>query len=297
MKLLEGVYSAIFSVYDENLNVKRDTVNKLVEYQLEGGLKGFYVGGNTGECTVLPKKTRMQMLEAVVDANAGRGQIIAHVGAGHFDEVMDLLEHANSLPIDAIASLPPSLQAYYKPNEIIEYYKILAKKSKKPVYAYVTPVLTCDVVEFAKTIAKIDNIIGLKISIPNYYMFGRVSQINDGNLNILNGPDETMVCGLISGADGAIGTSYNICPKLAVSIYEAFKKGDFVKARELQNKLNNTVITPLINGGSNLAGWKGVMSCMGFDMGHNVTPSRCLEKEDLKRLKDYLDRSNFFDLI
>ena len=93
------------------MNVKKDTVEKMVDYQLKNGVKGFYVGGNTGECTVLPAKTRKQMLETVVDANDGRGKIMAHIGAGHFDEVMDLLEHANGQKIDAIASLPPALQS------------------------------------------------------------------------------------------------------------------------------------------------------------------------------------------
>ena len=63
--LFEGIYAATFSIYDENMNVKRDSVEKLVNYNLKNGLKGFYVGGNTGECTVLPNKTRKQMLEAV----------------------------------------------------------------------------------------------------------------------------------------------------------------------------------------------------------------------------------------
>ena len=119
----KGVYSAIFSVYDKKLSVKKETVRKLVDYQLNGGLKGFYVCGNTGECTVLPENTRKEMLETVVEANNGRGQIIAHVGAGHFDETKRLLEHANNLPIDAVASLPPSLTSYYSMQETLEYYR------------------------------------------------------------------------------------------------------------------------------------------------------------------------------
>ena len=109
MSLIKGVLSALFSVYDENLNVKKDTIKKLVDYQLDNGLKGFYVCGNTGECVVLPAKTRKQMLEATIEANMRRGQIIAHIGAGHFDETMELLDHANNMEIDAVSSLPPSL--------------------------------------------------------------------------------------------------------------------------------------------------------------------------------------------
>ena len=36
-KIFKGVYSAIFSVYDENMNVKKDTVRKLVNYHLDSG--------------------------------------------------------------------------------------------------------------------------------------------------------------------------------------------------------------------------------------------------------------------
>lgn len=88
-KLFKGIYSAIFSVYDQNMKIKTETVEKIVNYQLKNGLKGFYVCGNTGECSVLPASTRMEMLESVVKANGGRGQIIAHIGATHFDDAKD----------------------------------------------------------------------------------------------------------------------------------------------------------------------------------------------------------------
>ena len=60
-KAFTGIHSAIFSAYDENMNVKKETVARMVEEQLSAGIEGFYVGGNTGECTVLPAKTRKQM--------------------------------------------------------------------------------------------------------------------------------------------------------------------------------------------------------------------------------------------
>ena len=120
--LFEGVYSATFSVYDKEMNVIKPSIEKLISYNLKNGIKGFYVGGNTGECTVLPNKTRIQMLEAVKE-NAGDAAIIAHIGAGHLEDTTELLNHANSVGVDAISSLPPSLTAYYKPEEIIEYYK------------------------------------------------------------------------------------------------------------------------------------------------------------------------------
>lgn len=298
MKLLEGVYSALFSVYDENLNVKKETVKKLVDYHLNNGIKGFYVGGATGECVVLPAKTRKQMLEASVEANNGRGQIIAHIGAGHFDETMALLEHANNMDIQAVSSLPPSLMGYYCSNEIVDYYKILAEKSKHPVYAYINPyvasVLSANLAGFAQEMASIDNMAGLKISIADYYTFGKITASVGDKLNILNGPDECMICGLSVGADGAIGTTYNIAPKLSVEIYDKFKSNDMVGALKAQRKLNDIIGIAL---GGNMSRWKDIMELIGFDMGYTVCPARLQTKEEKSKLKEDLEKINFFEMV
>lgn len=293
-KLFTGIHSAIFSIYDENMDVKKDSVAKLVEYQLGAGLQGFYVGGNTGECTVLPAKTRKQMLETVVDVNDGRGKIMAHIGAGHFDEVMDLLDHANRQKIDAIASLPPSLCSYYGHKETIEYYKTLAKNSKYPVYAYVTPITMqhSELYSFAKELSAIENVAGLKITIPDYYKFARINQIDGGRLNTLNGPDEMMLSSLAIGADGAIGTTYNIVPKIAVHIYDAFHKGDLKTALAYQNQLNEFISVML---GGNMARWKAALTLLGFDMGYTVFPATPVSENELKDLKEKLTAIGFFE--
>ncbi len=298
MKLLKGVYSALFSVYDENLDVKKGTVKKMVDYHLDNGLKGFYVGGATGECVVLPSKTRKQMLEATVEANNGRGQIIAHIGAGHFDETMDLLEHANNLDIQAVSSLPPSLMGYYSVNEILEYYKTLAKKSKHPVYAYINPfvasAVSANLVGFAKELSNIENVAGLKMSIADYYAFEKITASVGDKFDILNGPDECMICGLSVGADGAIGTTYNIVPKLAVEIYDKFKANDMAGALIAQRKLNQVVGVAL---GLNISRWKDIMGVMGFDMGYTAYPARLQTEEEKSKLKEDLDKIGFFDMI
>lgn len=297
-KKFTGVYSAIFSVYDENLNVKKDTVYKMVDYQLNNSLDGFYVGGNTGECTTLPAKTRKQMLDAVVEANDGRGKIMAHIGAGHFDEVMDLLEHANEKKIDAIASLPPSLQSYYGHNETIEYYKALAKNSKYPVYAYVTPVTMqhSELYSFTKELSEIDNIAGLKVTIPDYFRFSLINQIDGGRLNNLNGPDEMLIAGLSIGADGGIGTTYNVLPKVVSNIYSNFKKGDMKTALSYQLKLNNYIKT-MFDLGVNIGVWKASLGLLGFDMGYTVFPATPVSEEKISKMKSALEKIGFFDMI
>lgn len=296
-KLFTGIHSALFSIYDEKMDVKRDTVAKLVDYQLAGGVSGFYVGGNTGECTVLPNKTRKQMLETVAEANAGRGRIMAHIGAGHFDDVMDLLEHANWQRIDAVASLPPSLQSYYDHQETIAYYRCLAKASKHPVYAYVTPISLqhSDLLAFAWELSRIEGIAGIKVTIPDYYRFALINRIDGGRLNNLNGPDEMLLCGLSVGADGAIGTTYNVIPKIAVKVYENYRRGDMKTALLYQNRLNDFVRVLMPYNGTEY--WKAPLAWLGFDVGYTVFPTQPIPPQAMEKLKAELEEIGFFDMV
>jgi dihydrodipicolinate synthase/N-acetylneuraminate lyase len=167
-----------------------------------------------------------------------------------------------------------------------------------PVYAYVTPVTMqhSELYSFAKELSEIDNIAGLKITIPDYFKFALVNEIDGGRLNNLNGPDEMLLSSLAIGADGAIGTTYNIVPKLAVKIYDSFKKGDLKTALEYQNKLNHFIQTMFgfVNG-RGLGYWKACLSLLGYDMGYTVFPSSQVTKEDLEILKEKLTAINFFN--
>ena len=290
MEKFEGIYSAIFSIYDENMKVKKESVKKLMDYNLSNGIRGFYVGGGTGKCIVLPNRVRKEMLETVKENTDKNVKIITHVGAGHFEDTMELVEHSNAVGVDAISSLPPALTAYYSAQETIEYYRILAEKSKSPVLAYVNPTLKCDIMWFAEEIMKIDNIIGMKLTIPDYFMFSNLRAKFGDKINLLNGPDETLMAGLSFGADGAIGLTYNIMPMYPTALYDCFQKKDWVGAMEIQNKMNR-VIEALIGG--NMARWKVPMELMGIDMGYTVAPAHLPTKEEKDAIVKALADTDF----
>ena len=154
------------------------------------------------------------------------------------------------------------LQQYYGADETFEYYKWLSQNSRYPVYAYITPVLNCDPVQFARRLARLDNVAGIKLTISDYYAFGAITAETGDRLNILNGPDETMICGLALGADGAIGTSYNYMPATATAIYDNFRKGNIDDARRYQRLLNRYID---VNFGKSIAFWKTILSSLKWD--------------------------------
>ena len=273
---LKGVYSALFTIYDEQLNVKKNAVHKLMKYQQENGLQGFYVGGNSGEGMVLPVKTRMDMLEAVMEEKKD-STIISHIGAATLQDAAELLKHADNCGVDVISSQIPVCIPSYNDDEIVEYYRYLSTLTDKPLLAYINGLIKGDVYDVAAQIMDIPNMIGVKMTIPNYYYFERLKTMNP-EMVLLNGPDESLLAGMVMGADGGIGTSYNILPGTVADIYNYFVQGDMEQALAAQKKLNTLIASVA---GKNIGHWKFFMELMGFDMGYTVAPAS--KVDDVKR--------------
>ena len=154
---------------------------------------------------------------------------------------------------------------------------------------------------FDISLAKVDTGVGERSMTKVEYLLNvNDAQINDnfrvngGNINVMNGPDETMICGLLEGADGAIGTSYNILPKIAVGIYDNFMRGDIFAAKKYQDKLNSVIDIVF---GKNLAYWKAIMSIMGYDMGYTVEPQIIPDEHEYSEMEKRLKEIGLEDLI
>jgi N-acetylneuraminate lyase len=136
----------------------------------------------------------------------------------------------------------------------------------------------------------IKNIIGLKWTSYNYFEMRNIKELNNGDVNVINGPDETLLCGLTMGADGGIGATYNPMPKVYVKIYDSFVSGRLEEAQKAQYKANKVIKVLLKHGVLN--GVKDMLEMLGFDVGYCTYPMKrftVLEQEafrsDLKALK------------
>jgi N-acetylneuraminate lyase len=58
---------------------------------------------------------------------------------------------------------------------------------------------------------------------------------------VFSGYDEVLVAGLLMGADGGIGTFYNVMPHLFVHVYHCALLGDWEGARAVQDQINTVI--------------------------------------------------------
>ncbi len=283
--MFKGIMPALPTPFDKDEKLNKTAMRQLVEHDLKGGVNGFYVCGATGEGPVLPVSTRMEALETVIDENNGRGKIIAHVGGPNFLDVKQLIAHAEKSGADAISSMAPNAYYGHTSKELVRYYKEIASLTSLPLLVYVTPLmLGANLESIFEELISVDNIIGCKFTLPNYYLLSRIKMINNGNINVINGPDEMLLAGLSMGADGGIGSTYNVMPEKYTALYNAFQAGDIEKARSIQYDINK-VVHVLIKNDSCFATVKEALKLKGIDMGSLVFPNPEFSAEELAQFK------------
>lgn len=256
MKRYEGIFPAFYACYDKNGEVSAETVERYTEWLIEKGVKGVYVGGSSGECIYQNVEERKLVLEHVVKAARGRLVIIAHVACNSTRDSMALAAHAESLGVDAIASIPP---IYFKlpPYAIAKYWNDISSAAPNTDFIiYNIPQLAgvALTVPLLREMLKNPRVIGVKnSSMPtqDIQMFKDEGAKSGRDFVVFNGPDEQFIAGRMIGADGGIGGTYSAMPELFLTLNALFEAGDVVTARALQYDINN-IIFKLCSGTGNL---------------------------------------------
>lgn len=270
--------------------IKVATVKKLVEHSLAEGLHGFYVTGATGEGVSLSAKKRETMVNAVIEANAGRGKVIVHVGAIDPYEAMALTRQATAAGADGVSAMPPNYMFEYDADEIIEYYTRLAGETNLPLLLYATPkTVALDINGIIERLLAVPNIVGAKDTRANYYKMWQLKQLNGGDVNVINGPDQMLICGLTMGADGGIGGTYSTMPRWFADLYKSFRAGKIDEARAIQAKINRGIhVLHAIGHGNGVRGVKTALTLQGFDMGAAVYPASRYSVDEMKQFEKEL---------
>ena len=258
----QGIIPAFYACYDAEGKINPEGVRALTRWFVEKGVKGLYVGGSSGECIYQSKEERKVVLENVMAEAKGKLTVIAHVACNNTADSQELAAHAESLGVDAIASIPP-IYFHLPPYAIAKYWNdISAAAPNTDFIIYNIPQLAGVAlnVPLLKEMLKNPRCIGVKnSSMPTQ----DIQMWRDEGAIVFNGPDEQLISGLVMGATGGIGGTYGAMPELYIKLYECVKSGDLATALEIQNDCCR-IIYKLCSGHGNMyAMIKEVLRKMG----------------------------------
>jgi N-acetylneuraminate lyase len=173
--------------------------------------------------------------------------VIVHIGAQDTRTAITLAEHAAANGADALASIPPINRSH---AEVLGYYRELARAaSGLPLLVYHIPTYThhTPTADQLAELLDIRGVIGLKFTDYNLLLMNEI-HARQPNALVLYGRDEQLLAGLMFGAAGGVGTTYNIAPRWYVNLWEACRAGRYAEALEWQKRLN-TIMHELLKVG------------------------------------------------
>ena len=258
IKKYEGIIPALYACYDAEGKVSIEGTKALTQWFIDQGVNGLYVGGSSGECIYQTKEERKAVLEAVMEVAKGKITIIAHIACNNTAESCELAAHAESLGVDAIASITP---IYFKlpPHAIAKYWNDMSAAAPNTEFIiYNIPVLAgvALTIPLLNEMLKNPNVVGVKNSsapTQDIQMWRDEAIKQNREFVVFNGPDEQLISGLVMGACGGIGGTYGAMPKLYLKLYELVKSGDLATALDLQNECCR-IIYKLCSGHGNMYG-------------------------------------------
>ncbi len=282
----QGIFPAFYACYDAEGNISAEAVENLTRYFVKAGVKGVYVGGSSGECIYQNVEERKLLLEHVVKAAEGKLVIIAHVACNSTRDSQELARHAESLGVDAIASIPP---IYFRLPEksIAQYWNdISAAAPNTDFIIYNIPQLAgvALTMPLLKEMLKNPKVIGVKNSsmpVQDIQMFCDDGSKDGREFVVFNGPDEQFISGRLMGAVGGIGGTYGAMPELFVKLNSLLETKELETARALQYDINNIIYTLCSGKGHMYAVIKAVMKKrIGIDLGGVRAPFANVASED-----------------
>lgn len=244
----QGVIPAFYACYDENGAVSAEGAKALTRHLISKGVKGVYVGGSSGECIYQHPDERKALLEAVMSEAEGKLTVIAHVGCNNTADSVELAAHAESVGVDAIASIPP-IYFHLPEHAIARYWNAMSEAAPNTEFViYNIPQLagTALTMSLLNEMLKNPNVVAVKnSSMPtqDIQMFKDVgiAARGEGNFVVFNGPDEQFVAGRAIGADGGIGGTYAVMPELYNAMHRLVDEGRIAEARAIQYDANRII--------------------------------------------------------
>ena len=240
--LIKGSITALVTPMNEKGDLDYDSLEKLINFQINSGISGLVAVGTTGESATIDFNDHIKLIEFFVKINKGRVHIIAGTGANSTEEALHLTKEAKSAGADAALLVSP----YYNkpPQEGIYYHHMkIADEVDIPQILYNVPSRTASFIE-PETVLRLSshkNIIGIKDATGDMKNHSEVlklckEEIENNNFLLYSGDDFSSLEFLKNGGHGTISVTSNIVPDIVSEICKVID-ANYSKAKVLDDSL------------------------------------------------------------
>lgn len=284
--LFSGVCTALVTPFLDNA-VNYPMVERLLQRQLDSGVRTIVLAGTTGESPTLSDQEKLELFKRGKEFVQDQAMIICGTGSNDTNHAVEMSIAAQEAGADALLVVTPY---YNKANTdgLYAHYLSIAHAVHLPVIIYNVPGRTgVDVpVTVYQRLSRVPNIAGVKEASTDIVKVARIRNACGGDLPIWSGNDDQAVAAMALGAQGLISVVSNVLPVETAAMTHAALAGDMDTASALQCSM-----LPLIDAlfaEVNPIPVKAAMQMIGYDCGKCRLPLAPLSKEHQEKLKTLL---------
>jgi len=258
-----GAGVALITPFNEDLSVDYNSLEKLIEDQIAGGIDYLVVLGTTGETPALSDEEKKEIVRFVIDKNAGRLKIMVGIGSNNTLGLVDSIKKTDFTGIDGILSVTPY---YNKPTQegLFQHFKAVVEASPVPVILYNVPGRTGINMDADTTlrIARLsEKVIGIKEACGDLSQFAKIVNGAPDYFKVISGDDGLTLPAIATGSIGVISVIANALPEKLAQLTHASLEGNMSLAGELHLQMAEMI--KLIFKEGNPGGVKALMEIQG----------------------------------
>lgn len=235
--VFRGVATALVTPMQIGGGIDYDAFGRLIDWQIESGVKALVIAGTTGEGSTLSDEEHRKVLEYAVEKIRHRVPMIAATGSNDTDYAIELSRFACDAGADALLCVTPY---YNKATQkgLIRMYEVIADAVTKPIILYNVPSRTGVNIEpeTYAVLADHPNIAGIKEANGNISKIVETMALVGDKLDLYSGNDDQIVPVLSVGGSGVISVLSNVLPAQTEEICDRFFAGDTQGSAALQMK-------------------------------------------------------------
>jgi len=206
MQSLTGTGVALITPFKKDFSVDVEALERIVSYQIDGGIDYLVVLGTTAEAATLTKEEKELVIKTVLKANGGKLPVVLGVGGNNTAEVVEELKTRDLSAFAAILSVSPY---YNKPTQegIYQHFKAISQASPVPVILYNVPgrtasnMLPATVIRLANDFA---NIVAIKEAAGDIVQAMKLIQGVPEGFLVISGDDMITLPMVLAGGAGVI---------------------------------------------------------------------------------------------
>ena len=235
--IFTGAGTALVTPFTPAGEIAWEELEKLVEFQLEGGIDAIIACGTTGEAATMTAEEHLRVVDFIIKKVSGRVPVIAGTGSNDTAFCVELSLEAKQLGADGLLLVTP----YYNKTSqkgLVESFDYIADTVKMPCILYNVPSRTgCNIqIETYCELAKNPYVVAVKEASGNAALAARIVAQCGDSLTVYSGEDNMTLSLMALGGKGVISVFSNALPRQMHDLAAAMLKGDLDTARALNNQ-------------------------------------------------------------